>query len=76
MNIATTRSAYQVVRANDPEFHFSPDGLSLIGRAALEISCGCPDRYKDIIAECINRGWLKPVAYMRNEEYTWEKLTS
>lgn len=76
MNIVTTRSTYQVVRPNDSEFHFSPDGFFLVGRAGFEISCSCPDRYKDIIADYINRGWLKPVAYMRDEEYTWEKLTS
>ena len=27
-----------------------------------------------IITECIDRGWIKPVAYMRDTEYTLELL--
>jgi hypothetical protein len=27
-----------------------------------------------IIEKCISSGWLKPVAYMKESEYIWEKL--
>jgi hypothetical protein len=45
-----------------------------VPRAGFEISSGCPGNYADIIRECINHGWLKPVAHMRDEELTWELL--
>ena len=27
-----------------------------------------------MIIEAVKNGWLKPVAYMKESEYTWEKL--
>ena len=43
-------------------------------RAGFEISNKCPSQYKFMIIEAINNGWLKPIAYMKESEYTWEKL--
>jgi hypothetical protein len=50
------------------------NGILIAPRAGLEISNNCPDRYASVIAECINQGWLKPVAHMQDSEYTWELL--
>jgi hypothetical protein len=72
--IKISNSRYKALRASDPDFTFSPDGITLVSRAAIEISDQCPREYKLIIAECIDRGWLKPVAHMRDTEYTWELL--
>ena len=44
-------------------------------RAGFEINSECPREYKLIIAECINRGWLKPVANLTQQEYFMEKLS-
>jgi len=64
----------KTLRQNDPDFTFSPDGIKLVPRASFEIVEGCPREYRLIIQECIHNGWLKPVAHMRDTEYTWELL--
>jgi hypothetical protein len=66
--------SHKTLRQNDPDFTFSPDGLTIVPRASFEISQRCPDNYASLIAECINHGWLKPVAHMRDTEYTMELL--
>ena len=53
---------------------FSPDGISVVPRAHVEISANCPQMYMQIIETCLNKGWLKPVANMRDNEYTMELL--
>ena len=70
----TAKHTFRTLRHKDPNFSFSPDGITLVPRAGFEISSGCPDVYTDIIRECVNCGWLKPVAHMRDEELTWELL--
>ena len=70
----TSKHTYRTLKQNDPNFSFSPDGITLMPRAAIEISNRCPENYQSLIAECINHGWLQPVAHMRDEEYTWELL--
>jgi hypothetical protein len=70
----TAKHTYKTLRHKDPNFSFSPDGITLVPRAGFEISSGCPGNYADIVRECINHGWLKPVAHMRDEELTWELL--
>jgi len=65
---------HKTLRAKDADFSFSPDGLTLVSRASFEISKECPREYRLIIAECIGNGWLKPVAHMRDTEYTMELL--
>jgi hypothetical protein len=46
----------------------------LTPRAGFEINESCPTNYRKVLAECINYGWLKPVAYVKESEYIWEKL--
>jgi len=70
--ISSTR--FKTLHRGDSDFMFSPDGYTMVPRAAFEVGSGCPREYKLIIAECLNNGWLKPVAHMRDEEYTWEML--
>jgi hypothetical protein len=65
---------HKTLRQTDPDFTFSPDGLKIVPRAAIEISQRCPENYKDLILECINHGWIRPVAHMRDTEYTMELL--
>ena len=70
----TTGTTFKEINQGDPDFTFSPDGITLVSRAAFKISQRCPDNYASLIQECINHGWLKPVAYMKESEYVWEKL--
>jgi hypothetical protein len=61
------------VKQGDPLFLIK-QGMYFVPRAGLEIDSKCPQRYRDIINECYNNGWLKPVAYMRDDEYLWDAL--
>jgi hypothetical protein len=69
-----TGRPHKTLRPSDADFTFSPDGLRLVPRAAFEVNNRCPREYKLIIAECIDNGWLNPVAHMRDTEYTMELL--
>jgi hypothetical protein len=44
------------------------DGFVTSPRAGFEISNQCPREYKLILSECIDRGWIKPVAHMHERE--------
>jgi len=73
-NTTEPRFKIKTLKSNDKDFTFSHDGFTLTPRAGFEISSGCPRNYRDIIADCIQYGWLKPVAHMKESEFIWEKL--
>jgi hypothetical protein len=50
------------------------DGLMICPRAGFEINEHCPREYKMIISECINNGWIKPVAHVYGKELTMDAL--
>ena len=57
----------------DQGFDFR-EGMVRYERAAMVIDPYCPDHVRDIILEASNRGWLKPVAYMKQEEWAWARM--
>jgi hypothetical protein len=63
----------RTIRQGDPKFRIN-DGLVVSPRAGFEIDTACPREYKLIIAECINNGWLKPVAHVYGKELTLDAL--
>ena len=65
---------HKTLHSKDTDFSFSPDVIKIVPRASFELSKECPREYRLIIAECIGNGWLKPVAHMRDTEYTMELL--
>jgi hypothetical protein len=65
---------HKTLRSTDDDFTFCPDGIRIVPRASFEISNSCPREYRQIIAACIDQGWIKPVAHMRDTEYTMELL--
>jgi hypothetical protein len=69
----TTGITFKEIQQGDPDFTMT-DGIKLVPRAGFEISKHCPSEYKLILAECMNNGWLKPVSYMKESEFVWEKL--
>ena len=73
MNLDFGNSKIKRITAEDDVF-FIKDGFSITTRAGVEITAHCPDRYKAVIVEALNNGWLRTAAYMREEEYTWEVL--
>jgi len=66
--------SHVTLRPEHKDFSFSPDGVTVVPRAAIEISQRCPSNYASLIAECISHGWIKPIAHMRDVEYTMELL--
>ncbi len=59
---------------SDPRFHIR-DKFVTTPRAGFEINEKCPREYKLIIAECINNGWIKPVAHVTERELLFIGLT-
>ena len=73
MNIAQHKSIVRTIRDNDPDFKIQ-DGFALVPRAGFHILPECPPSYKQVIMECVNAGWLKPVAHIKDYELMLDKL--
>jgi hypothetical protein len=73
MKISTSTSNIRTIRHSDAKFMLT-DGFVMCPRAGFEINENCPREYKLIIAECINNGWLKPVAHVYGKELTMDAL--
>ena len=73
MNITARKSEIKIIRQDDPRFDIS-DGFVTSPRAGFEISERCPLESKIVLQECINNGWLKPVAYMTEREMIFNGL--
>jgi hypothetical protein len=71
----THNSQIRTIKQSDPRFHIY-DKFTTTPRAGFEISQRCPENYRDLIAECINHGWLKPVAYMTERELIFMGLSN
>ena len=67
MKLEMHNSRVKTIKQDHPGFHIV-DGFMTTPRAGFEIGNHCPAQYKQVIAECINNGWLKPVAYMHERE--------
>ena len=65
----------KTLKRDDHGFYIK-DKFRIIPRAGFEISQQCPREYKMIMSECIDRGWLLPVAYVKESEHIWEQLGS
>ena len=73
MTFTVSENRIKEIRQGDANFRIA-DGIRLIPRAGFEISKSCPYNYKLILADCINRGWIKPIAYVKEKELFWEIL--
>ena len=73
MKISTRTSNIKTIRHGDAKFMLQ-DGLMICPRAGFEITDKCPIEYKMIISECINNGWIKPVAHVYGKELTMDAL--
>jgi hypothetical protein len=67
------KSYVSIYRGQD-NFMFSPDGITLVPRAHVMILEQCPWEVRDQINYALAKGWLQPVANMRDSEYTMELL--
>lgn len=75
MALKSTSRKFKTWVKGDAGFNFSPDNITLVPRAGFQIHHDCPQSYKLVLAECINNGWIKPVAHQPMEEHFIEQLT-
>jgi hypothetical protein len=75
MNFTTHHSQIRTLKQSDPRFHIH-DKFTVAPRAGFEISSGCPRNYKEIIHECLQHGWLKPVAHVTERELLFMGLSN
>lgn len=74
MNIVTSKSTFKTLRPGDQEFVIS-NGMMVANRAGFEIKRECPREYKLILQDCIDRGWISPVATITEREYIFMGLS-
>ncbi len=73
MNIVSKPSRIRTIKSTDNDFMLR-DEFTLTPRAGFEVDNRCPREYKLIIAECINMGWLRPVANVKDHELFWKEF--
>jgi hypothetical protein len=73
LTYTTPDKIIKTIRKDDPDFYID-NGIAIAPRAGFEISNDCPRQYKSMIMESYKNGWLKPIAYIKESEYVWEKL--
>ena len=64
---------FKKIKRGEPDFMMN-DGIQVIPRAAIEFSELCPTSLILQVQDAIGKGWIRPVAYMKENEYVWEKL--
>lgn len=64
---------FKKIKGGEPLFTMS-DGLMLCNRAGIELGRNCPTNFASQLLHAIEAGWVIPVAYLREDEYAWEKL--
>lgn len=74
MTFKTRQSQLRTIKPGDPRFHID-DGFVTASRAGFEISERCPLEYRDILVDCLRKGWLIPVAHMTERELLFMGLT-
>jgi len=75
MTFKQQQSRLRTIRHNDADFMLHDD-IVISPRAGFEISQRCPENYRSLIQECINHGWLRPVATVYDYELTFDKLAN
>lgn len=73
MPFKSHQSRVRLLRSGEPGFNIV-DGITVNPRAGFEISLYCPREYRLIIQDCVDKGWLKPVACVVDYEQTMDEL--
>lgn len=71
--IKAHNSIVRTIMKKDADFVMQ-DGLVVVPRAGFMINTQCPQSYQTVIMECINNGWLEPVAHVRDFELMMDRL--
>ena len=75
MNITTHQSQIRTLKSGNPKFHIY-DKFVTAPRAGFEIDKRCPKEYRDIILQCLNNGWLTPIANVTERELLFMGLST
>ena len=75
MTFTTHQTSVRTLKQGDRHFNIT-DKFVVTPRAGFEISQRCPENYKDLIVECIQHGWLKPVAHVTERELIFMGLSN
>lgn len=67
----TTRRLFR----GEPGFNMQ-DGVKLVPRAEIVVLKECPTNMVDMLNYAIAKGYIQPVANVRDEELVWEKLST
>lgn len=67
MKFVGYKNNVKIIRPSDDHFYIK-NRFVVTPRAGFEIVKECPREYKLIIQDCIDRGWLKPVAHVTDYE--------
>jgi hypothetical protein len=73
MTITQQKSEVRLFKKSDPEF-FITDGTVIYARASLSISKSMPAEYQQILALCLAKEWIIPVASVRDSELATGKM--
>ena len=52
------------------------DGVKMVPRAEIVVLKECPTNMVDMLNYAIAKGYIQPVANVRDEELVWDQLTS
>lgn len=69
-----TVNRVKTIKRGEPGFTIVVDGFSIAPRAGFQINDKCPNEYRLVLQECISKGWIEPVAFMTDQEFTWEAV--
>jgi hypothetical protein len=67
MYITTSQSQVRSLKEGDKHFKIH-DKLTVTNRAGFEIDPRCPQNHVIYITNAIDKGWLRPVAYVTERE--------
>ena len=74
MTFKVEQSTVRTIRKGEKGFMLS-DGLIASPRAGFEMSNNMPSQYRTMFLQCIENGWIKPVAYVKDSELFWEEFS-
>ena len=73
MNIKLCNDKVLEIKLGDNKFKFISDMVEY-PRAAISVSKNCPDEVIEKIGLWLKKGYIFPVAYIKENEYIWETL--
>ena len=73
MNLSASDEKVLEIKQGDKGFKFV-SGYVEYPRAAILVEDKCPVDVRLQVQMYLSNGWITPVAYVRENEYVWEKL--